>query len=50
MQKKQNKKTPKNPPKKTPRDIGNLLLQRTLDMSDHIQQKQHDNFVASMDL
>ena len=32
------------------KDIGDLLLQRTLGMLDHTQLKQHDNTVASMDV
>ena len=32
------------------KDIGDLLLQRTLSMPDHTQLKQHDNNVASMEV
>ena len=32
------------------KDIGDLLLQRTLEMPDHTQLKQHDNTKASMDV
>ena len=33
-----------------PRDIGDLLFQRTLGMLEHTQLKQHDNTVASLDV
>ena len=32
------------------KDIGDLLLQGTLGMSDHTQVNRHDNTVASMDV
>ena len=32
------------------KDIGDLLLQRTLGMPDNTQLKQHNNSVASMDV
>ena len=32
------------------KDIGDLLLQRTLGMPYHTQLKRHDNAVASMDV